>query len=316
MDVVGAGLTEGVTLRTLVPEGGAVSGSGPLRMEELGAFYGFMLYEVPLPAASRGKVGARNLTIVGGARDRVTAIVGGRTVGSVWRGDIKGCAENVSLLLPPADPSGVANETDQPLQLLVEVTGRLACKFTSKPPLLVSSELTQFWVNFDRLRAFPDGIQMQYDALIGKGLAGGAVMLDSTPLAGPWKHWALPLDSEQLQRWPTARPVNSSGSGSARPAGGTLLAPQLFEGVFEIGADEEPADCWAQFRRESGWRKGQLYVNGFFLGRMWATKGPRTSLFIPGPRLRKGRNVLRVVELEPSAAMVAAGAALELRDSA
>lgn len=262
-----------------------MSSGGPLRMEDLRAFYGFMLYEVPL----LGSAGARNLTIVGGARDRVTAIVGGRTVDSVWRGDLEGCAENVSMLLPLADPSGVSDETDRTLQLLVEVTGRLAY-----------------------------GIQMQSDALIGKGLVGGAVLLDGVPLAGPWKHWALPLDSEQLQRWPTARSVGSLSNGSNGSIDGiatAFSAPQLFEGVFEIGAGDEPADCWAHFERESGWRKGQLYVNGFFQGRMWAARGPRTALFIHGPRLRKGRNMLRVVELEPKEGMAAAGATLELRGS-
>ena len=120
MAPVGEPLTAAATLDALVP-GGAVASPQPRRMEDLGALYGFALYETTLSAAARG-VAARNLTLAGGARDRVIALINGRRVASVWRGDVTGCAGDVTLALPPAAEGGAPER----LQLLVENTGRLA----------------------------------------------------------------------------------------------------------------------------------------------------------------------------------------------
>ena len=120
MTPVGEPLTAAATLDALVP-GGAVASPQPRRMEDLGALYGFALYETTLSAAANGTA-ARNLTLAGGARDRVIALINGRRVASVWRGDGKGCADDVTLALPPAAEAGAPER----LQLLVENTGRLA----------------------------------------------------------------------------------------------------------------------------------------------------------------------------------------------
>ena len=53
-------------------------------MEALGAYYGFALYEADLPTSTSTAVdggGGRNLTLVGGARDRVIAALDGQVVG-------------------------------------------------------------------------------------------------------------------------------------------------------------------------------------------------------------------------------------------
>jgi len=139
---------------------------------------------------------------------------------------------------------------------------------------------------------------MQDDALLGKGLVGcvdgvasgcAAVTLDGVGVpgrGGEWRQWALPLGSEQLQRWPT--------SAAQSPLAAAGSPPLLFEGSFTIGAGEV-ADCWIDM---AGWSKGNVFVNGVMLGRFWS-RGPRTSLFVAAPLLRQGRNVLRVLELEP-----------------
>ena len=132
---------------------------------------------------------------------------------------------------------------------------------------------------------------------LGKGLVGcvdgasgcAAVTLDGAGVPGPggeWRQWALPLDSEQLQRWPT--------SAAQSPLAAAGSPPLLFEGSFTIGAGEV-ADCWIDM---AGWSKGNVFVNGVMLGRFWS-RGPRTSLFVAAPLLRQGRNVLRVLELDP-----------------
>ena len=85
------------------------------------------------------------------------------------------------------------------------------------------------------------GIQMQHDALLGKGLVGcadgasgcAAVTLDGAGVpgrGGEWRQWALPLDSEQLKLWSTAA--------SQLPLAAVGWPPFLFDGSVSIGAGE------------------------------------------------------------------------------
>ena len=281
MVAVGRPLTDLTTLQALVPSG-PVKTVTPRRMEDLGALYGFALYEATLPAIAKNASGdvSRWLKIAGGARDRVIALIDSKPVAKMWRGDVKGCAEGLTLNMPPA-----SSEAPERLQLLVEITGRLAY-----------------------------GIQMQGDALRGKGLVGCShnapvVTLDDMRVPGPggeWTQWVLPLDSAQLQRWPNVTGVEHT----AMAVGDTTEhAPQLFEGSFRIAAGDV-ADCWVDM---AGWFKGTVSINGVDLGRYWC-RGPRSSLYIAAPLLRQGDNRLRVLELEPTRAM-ATGTQVQLRDA-
>ena len=279
---------------------------------------------------------------------------------TVWRGDIKGCNDrDVTLVLPPPSsahhvaPSELGETTAKSvrasagvgverLQLLVEITGRLAY-----------------------------GKQMQIDALRGKGLVGGSgsVLLGGVAVEGPWMQWRLPLDHEQLQRWPRRRPQqllrpelvqagNDAGPDSARPEPESAWAadgvtshpvdavPHLFEGRFDVNATNTRGDCWVHL---DGWHKGSVYINGFNLGRFWTVseaseatqcharllskgraaflaqvnlfvfrsqdKGPRTAMFLAAPLHKEGSNLLQVLELHAEADVVARGARLELRDT-
>lgn len=290
---VGGPLTALTTLQALVPSG-AVTSRTPRRMEDLGALYGFALYEATLPVIGNNAAGdaVRRLTIMGGARDRVIALIDSKRVATMWRGDVKGCVDDLTLILPPA-----SSEAPERLQLLVEITGRLAY-----------------------------GIQMQEDALRGKGIVGCSehvkgcssstpvVMLDGMAVpgqGGEWTQWALPLDTAQLQRWPSATELEHSvvDLGNAFGTQDAAPPPQLYQGSFSI-ADNDMADCWIDM---TGWKKGTVSVNGVDLGRYWC-RGPRSSLFIPAPLLRQGKNTLRVLELEPTQAM-AMGAQVQLRNA-
>lgn len=62
-----------------------------------------------------------------------------------------------------------------------------------------------------------------------------------------------------------------------------------------LDANGVPADT--HFNSE-GLGKGIVWVNGFNIGRYWATTGPQMTLYIPGPLLRAGRNDLVVLELD------------------
>jgi beta-galactosidase len=66
------------------------------------------------------------------------------------------------------------------------------------------------------------------------------------------------------------------------------------------------------FLSTDGWGKGQAFVNGFNLGRYWS-RGPGTTLYVPGALVREGRNELVLFELHGAARNVAlfvAGASL------
>ncbi|MGJ9383759.1 beta-galactosidase [Salipaludibacillus sp. CF4.18] len=70
--------------------------------------------------------------------------------------------------------------------------------------------------------------------------------------------------------------------------------PQFFEGVLHVN---EPGDTFVKLE---GWKKGNVFVNGFNLGRYWEI-GPQKTLYLPGPLLKKGANTVQILELEGSA---------------
>jgi beta-galactosidase len=69
-------------------------------------------------------------------------------------------------------------------------------------------------------------------------------------------------------------------------------APAFYRGTFTIAA---PGDTFLDTR---GWGKGTVWVNGHHLGRFWDI-GPQQTLYVPGPWLRRGRNVVDVFTLAP-----------------
>ncbi|MGW6912918.1 glycoside hydrolase family 35 protein [Kitasatospora sp. NPDC054939] len=107
-----------------------------------------------------------------------------------------------------------------------------------------------------------------------KGLAG-AVRLNGEELRG-WSNLPLPLHSlDDLDFAPATAPV---------------VGPAFHRGTFDL---DEPADTFVHL---PGWTKGNVWVNGFHLGRYWS-RGPQRSLYLPGPVLRPGPNEITVLEL-------------------
>ncbi|MCK8487953.1 beta-galactosidase [Paenibacillus sp. MBLB2552] len=68
------------------------------------------------------------------------------------------------------------------------------------------------------------------------------------------------------------------------------LQPAFYRGNFQV---DDPADT---FLRLDGWSKGQVFINGFNLGRYWE-KGPTQTMYVPAPLLHQGNNELIVFEL-------------------
>ncbi|XP_061315466.1 beta-galactosidase-1-like protein isoform X2 [Pezoporus flaviventris] len=117
-----------------------------------------------------------------------------------------------------------------------------------------------------------------------KGLLGN-LSLDSSPLSN-WLIYPLDIDTAVQQGWPHAALPKSSRRGRAGPA-------------FYTGTFETPGIAWDTFVKFPGWSKGQLWINGFNLGRYWPRRGPQQTLFVPGSVLHVGHpNNITVLELE------------------
>ncbi|KFP41437.1 Beta-galactosidase, partial [Chlamydotis macqueenii] len=117
-----------------------------------------------------------------------------------------------------------------------------------------------------------------------KGLLGN-LSLDSSLLSN-WLIYPLAIDTVIQQGWPHAALPKSSSRGREGPA-------------FYTGTFETPGIAWDTFVKFPGWSKGQLWINGFNLGRYWPRRGPQQTLFVPGSVLHVGRpNNITVLELE------------------
>jgi beta-galactosidase len=112
-----------------------------------------------------------------------------------------------------------------------------------------------------------------------KGLLG-AVTANGRPLAD-WYSRPLPLDDPDALSYTALDPA-------APPVG-----PAFHRGHVNIAG---PADAFISL---DGWTKGHVWINGFALGRYWS-RGPQTTLYVPAPVLRAGRNEITVLELHAS----------------
>ncbi len=94
-----------------------------------------------------------------------------------------------------------------------------------------------------------------------------------------WDMYSLPMEDEldNLKFKPTD--------------GKATTKPTFLRGTFEI--DDEPADT---FIRLDGFHKGFVKINGFNLGRYFNDAGPQKTLFVPAPKLKKGKNEILVFE--------------------
>ncbi|PKU36442.1 beta-galactosidase [Limosa lapponica baueri] len=77
-------------------------------------------------------------------------------------------------------------------------------------------------------------------------------------------------------------------------------APTFYTGRLSIpeGIPDLPQDTYVKF---PGWTKGQIWINGFNLGRYWPARGPQLTLFVPRNILVSSEpNNITVLELEHS----------------
>ncbi|XP_067911216.1 beta-galactosidase isoform X2 [Heterodontus francisci] len=93
--------------------------------------------------------------------------------------------------------------------------------------------------------------------------------------------------------------------------------PSFYLGTFVIpnGIPDLPQDTYLKF---PGWSKGQVWINGFNLGRYWPTRGPQITLYVPAHILSTSAvNNITVLELEnaPCGGDPSAACAVEFVDT-
>lgn len=100
-----------------------------------------------------------------------------------------------------------------------------------------------------------------------------------------WKHYPLPCDCPPQQGYePVPEKCNEMDFKES--------GPLFLKGSFTVRQREDT------FVRLDGFTKGNVYINGFNLGRYWNPAGPQKTLYLPTPLLHEGENELVVLELE------------------
>ncbi|KFQ52449.1 Beta-galactosidase, partial [Nestor notabilis] len=127
-----------------------------------------------------------------------------------------------------------------------------------------------------------------------KGLVSN-LTLDQDILA-EWEIYPLDIDGA------VNRDINSHLDQPKRSVGDPLSyeAPTFYTGTLSVpeGIPDLPQDTYVKF---PGWTKGQIWINGFNLGRYWPARGPQLTLFVPRNILVSSMpNNITVLELEYS----------------
>ncbi|NP_001017547.1 beta-galactosidase precursor [Danio rerio] len=113
-----------------------------------------------------------------------------------------------------------------------------------------------------------------------------------------WTVYSLSVDEAVSKGLLSASGSSSTSSTSTPPP--ALSPPTFYTGSFIIpdGIPDLPQDTYIQF---PDWRKGQVWINGFNVGRYWPSRGPQITLFVPAHLLSTSvQNNITVLELEAS----------------
>ncbi|MEE6523503.1 hypothetical protein FKM82_022433 [Ascaphus truei] len=116
------------------------------------------------------------------------------------------------------------------------------------------------------------------------------ITLDKNILAN-WTMYRLDIDSAV---------INGLVSKTYNLPESSCTAPAFYKGSFSIpsGIPDLPQDTFIKF---PGWTKGQIWINGFNLGRYWPARGPQVTLYVPMHILTTSTaNNITLLELENS----------------
>ena len=251
-------------------------GDRPKTFEELDMGWGAVLYTTRLPQIDNVKVegvypnDAFTCTLTIDAHDYAQVFIDGKYIGKVDR------VKNEKTLTLPAIKQG------QELQILVEGMGR---------------------INFGRaIKDFKGLVSKPTITAELHSHLGGVDKTEVTFTPNQWECMRIPDDYEvavkafeNQKTKPTTReklnePVIGRGFRYAKNSDDLIFGRGYYRGYFNL---KKVGDTFLNFET---WGKGQVYVNGHAMGRIWSI-GPQQTLYIPGCWLKKGKNEIIVLDV-------------------
>ena len=251
-------------------------GDRPKTFEELDMGWGAVLYTTRLPQIDNVKVegvypnDAFTCTLTIDAHDYAQVFIDGKYIGKVDR------VKNEKTLTLPAIKQG------QELQILVEGMGR---------------------INFGRaIKDFKGLVSKPTITAELHSHLGGVDKTEVTFTPNQWECMRIPDDYEvavkafeNQKTKPTTReklnePVIGRGFRYAKDSDDLIFGRGYYRGYFEL---KKVGDTFLNFET---WGKGQVYVNGHAMGRIWSI-GPQQTLYVPGCWLKKGKNEIIVLDV-------------------
>ncbi|XP_069862600.1 beta-galactosidase [Dipodomys merriami] len=263
--------------------GGPIQSYYPLTFIQVKQYYGFVLYRTTLPEDCSNET---TLSSFNGVHDRAYVAVDGVPQGILER--------NNKILLFIKGKAGAT------LDILVENMGRINYGKSINDFKGIVSNLTlgdnilTNWTIFpldtedalhSRLAVWRNHHASRRDA--GRHVAGRRVAVRH----GAGHHRAGHHRAGHHRSGHHVAKEDPRGSSS-------YTLPAFYVGNFSIprGIPDLPQDTYIQF---PGWTKGQVWINGFNLGRYWPARGPQKTLFVPQHILTTSApNNITVLELE------------------
>ncbi|XP_043704468.1 beta-galactosidase 17 isoform X2 [Telopea speciosissima] len=237
-----------------------IKSKNPLPMESVGQMFGFLMYVAEYPVKENG-----SLLSIAKVHDRAQVFVS--------------CQSN----------------NDEKSPKYVGTIERWSNRALGLPYIECASNISLFVLveNMGRVNYGP----YLYDQ---KGILS-SVFLGGNILYG-WKMFPIPLHN--LNKLLEVNPIVQVGDQRTSKAlrkklkhhyKMTSKEPGFYEGNFSIDTLNEVKDTYLSF---SGWSKGIAFVNGFNIGKFWPSHGPQCNLYVPGPVLQRGENVVVLLEIE------------------
>ena len=254
----------------------ARSEGAPKTFEELDMGWGMVLYSTRLPQIDDVKVEGvyssdeYTCTLNLDAHDFAQVFINGKYIGKVDR------VKNEKSLTLPAIKQG------QELQILVEGMGR---------------------INFGRaIKDFKGLVSKPTITAELRSHLGGVDKTEVTFTPDHWENMRIPDDYEvavkafeKQAKEPTTResisvPRIGRTMRYAWESEDLMFGRGYYRGFFNLS---KVGDTFLNFET---WGKGQVWVNGHAMGRIWSI-GPQQTLYVPGCWLKKGKNEIIVLEI-------------------
>lgn len=120
-----------------------------------------------------------------------------------------------------------------------------------------------------------------------KGIVGQVTFDDE--ILEDWIIYPLTLENifDKVDQFEKRRTKNSYKNDKYRP-----FSPSMYFGRFQADIIGDT------FFNPDGWTKGQFFVNKFNVGRYWPDLGPQVTLYVPKFFLKRGENIVIMLELE------------------